>query len=352
MQRLSMSLGVGLLALLWACSQSKGPPGVVASESAFIRIQGAGASFPAPLYFRWFKTFNERHSNVRIDYQSVGSGSGVKAIIDGTVDFAASDAAMRPEEMARVARGVQLLPMTAGSIVLTYNLDGVDELRLTRAAYVDIFLGKIRNWNDPRIAVTNPHAVLPTSPINVVVRADSSGTSYVFTKHLSAVSSAFASSPGTNKMPSWPVGTGARGNEGVTASIKTTPGAIGYIEYGYAHSQGLPMALLENRAGSFVRATAASGQAALSSADFSPDMIAWVPDPKGRDAYSIVTYSWLILYRSYDDPRKLAALKDVVRYAVDEGQAMSETLGYIPLPKAVRDRVRAALGRVTAKTGS
>src|SRR5262245_53592170 len=203
---------------------------------SLVKLQGAGASFPAPLYTKWFKTYSAAHQGVQIDYQSVGSGSGVKAVIDKTVDFGASDAAMSAEEIAQVQGGVQLLPMTAGSIVLAYNLEGVSELKLSRKAYAGIFLGQVKKWNDPAIASTNPGAKLPDMPINVVVRADSSGTTFVFTKHLSAISPEFAKSPGTNKMPSWPVGTKSKGNEGVTASLKTTPGSIGYIEFGYAKS--------------------------------------------------------------------------------------------------------------------
>jgi ABC-type phosphate transport system substrate-binding protein len=199
-----------------------------------VKLNGAGASFPAPLYLKWFKNYNAAHPQVQIDYQSVGSGSGVKDVIDKTVDFGASDAAMTPQEIAKVEGGVQLLPMTAGSIVLAYNVEGVESLRLSRAAYAAIFLGKITRWDDPAIAATNPGVKLPASEINVVVRADSSGTSFVFSKHLSAISAEFAKSPGANKMPNWPVGTRAKGNEGVAASLATTPGSIGYIEYGYA----------------------------------------------------------------------------------------------------------------------
>ena len=199
-----------------------------------VKLQGAGASFPAPLYSRWFKAYSSAHSNVQVDYQSVGSGSGVKSVIDKTVDFGASDAAMKPEDIARVDVGVQLLPMTAGSIVITYNLKDVPSLKLSRKAYAGIFLGKVSRWNDPLIAQANPGVTLPDAPINVIVRADSSGTTFVFSKHLSAISEEFAKSPGTNKMPNWPVGTKAKGNEGVAAALATTPGAIGYIEYGYA----------------------------------------------------------------------------------------------------------------------
>jgi len=175
------------------------------------------------------------------------------------------------------------------------------------------------------------------------VRADSSGTTYVFTKHLSAISEEFAKSPGNDKMPAWPVGTRSKGNEGVTASLKTTPGSIGYVEYGYARSQNLPMALLENRSGAFVPATTASGQAALASARLPENMIAWNPDPEGKDAYPIVTYTWVMLYKKYADRKKLEALQDLFNYALTEGQKDAEALGYIPLPTQVVERDRSAL---------
>src|SRR5208283_187612 len=216
---------------------------ICGEASDLVKLQGAGASFPAPLYYKWFKTYSGSHNNVQVDYQSVGSGSGVKSFMDKTVDFGASDAAMTTGEMSQVAAGVQCVPVTAGSIVLAYNVQGVTGLKLSRKAYSDIFLGRTRKWNDPLIAKTNPGVKLPDLPINVVVRADSSGTTYVFTRHLSAISPDFARSPGVNKMPNWPTGTRSKGNEGVTASIKTTPGSIGYVEYGYARSQKLSMAL-------------------------------------------------------------------------------------------------------------
>lgn len=326
-----------------AAPAEQAPAPAAAAPAGPTKLQGAGASFPAPLYNRWFKTYSDTHQGVQIDYQSVGSGSGVKAVIDGTVDFGASDAAMSPEEIARVQGGVQLLPVTAGSIVLTYNLDGVTDLKLSRKAYAGIFLGTIKTWNDPAIAESNPGVKLPKTPINVVVRADSSGTTYVFTKHVSEVSPEFAKSPGTNKMPNWPVGTRSKGNEGVTASIKTTPGSIGYIEFGYAESQKLPMATLENKAGKFVKATTATGQAALSGVTFSQDMIGWAPDPEAPEAYPIVTYTWLILYKQYKDPQKLEALRGLLKYALGEGQAAAEQLGYIPLPASTIEKVTAAL---------
>jgi len=308
-----------------------------------VKLQGAGASFPAPLYSKWFKSYSGTHQNVQIDYQSVGSGSGVKNVIDKTVDFGASDAAMTPEEIAKVDVGVQCLPMTAGSIVLAYNVAGVTELKLSRQAYAGIFLGKVKKWNDPLIVKANPGIKLPDELINVVVRADSSGTTYVFSKHLSTISEDFAKSPGTNKMPNWPVGTRSKGNEGVTASIKTTPNSIGYIEYGYAQNQNMPMAILENKSGNYITATTASGQAALASAQLPEDLIVWASDPEAKEAYPIVTYTWMLCYKQYNDKNKLKILQDVLAYCLTEGQKESESLGYLPLPAAVIEKVNAAL---------
>jgi phosphate transport system substrate-binding protein len=332
-----MAVLVGLLAIIGtfpACSGSK---------SNSIKLQGAGASFPAPLYVKWFKTYGAAHRNMQVDYQSVGSGAGIKSFMDRTVDFAASDAAMKPEDMAKVEGGVQLLPMTAGAIVLAYNLPDVPNLRLSREDYVGIFLGKITKWNDPAIVKVNPGAKLPDQPINVVVRADGSGTTFVFTKHLSAISPEFAKTVGVNTQPNWPVGTKSKGNEGVTASLLTTPGAIGYVEYGYAHSQNLHMAVLENRSGNFVAPSTESAIAALASAEMPPDLIAWVSDPEGKDAYPIVTFTWMVLYKKYDNKEKLDALKGLITYALTDGQKEAEALGYVPLPDSVVARNKAAL---------
>src|SRR3974390_1308175 len=308
MQRFRLILLTSLvvaLGLFNACSGSKGNG---------VKLQGAGASFPAPLYLEWFKSYSGAHPNVQVDYQSVGSGSGVKSFMDKTLDFAASDAAMKPEDMAKVEGGVQLLPMTAGAIVLAYNLPELPNLRLSREDYVGIFLGKITKWNDPAVVKANPGAKLPNTPINVVVRADSSGTTFVFSKHLSAISPEFNKSVGINTMPNWPVGTKSKGNEGVTASLMTTPGSIGYIEYGYAKAQKVPFATLENKSGKYVQASTASGQAALASATLPDDMIVWAKDPETPDAYPIVTYTWLIAYKKYSDKTKAQTMQDLVRY--------------------------------------
>src|SRR5690349_13446336 len=215
----SMLAAIGIAVSVAACGGDAPAANASAAtpSAASVKLQGACASFPAPLYNKWFKAYSAAHQSVLVDYQSVGSGSGVKSVIDHTVDFGASDAAMKPEDMAKVDGGVQLVPMTAGSIVLSYNLQGIEGLKLSRKVYPAIFLGKLTRWNDPAIAESNPGVKLPDLPINVVVRADSSGTSFVFSKHLSAVSVDFNQAVGANTMPNWPAGTKSKGNEGVTA---------------------------------------------------------------------------------------------------------------------------------------
>jgi phosphate transport system substrate-binding protein len=319
-------LGVGIS----SCGGGSGP------ATEVVDLHGAGASFPQPLYDKWFKAYVTTHPNVRIDYQQVGSGAGVTQFTNKTVDFGASDAAMTDDEIAKVDRGVQLLPMTAGSIVLAYNLpDLKSPLRLSRAAYTGIFLGKITKWNDAAIAAANPGVTLPASNITVVHRADSSGTTFVFTQHLSAISAAWKAGPGTSKAPNWPTGIGAKNNDGVTAQIKQTPGAIGYIEYGYAQQTGEPMAQLENKSGAYVTASTASSQAALAGAVLPDNLRLFLPDPDGASSYPIVTYTWLLLYRQTDKPAATEVLKDVIRYCLGDGQNVSESMGYIPLPSNV-----------------
>jgi phosphate transport system substrate-binding protein len=304
-----------------------------------VKLKGPGASLPFPLYGQWFEAYNKQNRHIKIDYQAKGSGAGIKDFINHTVDFAASDAAMEDEEMARVKEGVQLLPMTAGEVVLAYNLPkGPEELKLSREAYTKIFLGEISKWNDPIIAKANPGTEMPDTDITVVRRADSSGTTFVFTQHLSAISEAFKNGPGTGKTVNWPSSdkfVAAPKNDGVTATIKQTPGAIGYIEYGYAKLTKLPMASLENKSGKFIQPSLESGQAALAGVEMPPDLRAWLPDPEGEGAYPIVTYTWMLFYKQYDDENKVAAIHDIIKYCLTEGQKMSDRMGYIPLPDNV-----------------
>jgi phosphate transport system substrate-binding protein len=319
---------------------------IFANSAAAQQLSGAGASFPAPLYQRWAVEYNKLHPNVQVNYQSVGSGAGVKQFTQGTVDFAASDAAMSDEEIEKVKQGVIMIPATAGSIVIAYNLPEVKDLKLSRDAYVGIFLGKITKWNDPAIAKDNPDVKLPDLPINVAFRSDGSGTTFVFTKHLSAISPDFADEVGTDKSVTWPAGAGGKGNEGVTALVKQTPGTIGYVEYGYAVNNGLSTASLQNKAGKFVKPTDESGAATLSHVEFPENLRIWPEDPAGDHDYPIATFTWLLLYKKYSDAAKLKALKEFITYGLTDGQKFSSELGYIPVPAAVVEKSKAALASV------
>ena len=314
-----------------------------------ISLTGAGASFPAPLYQRWFAEYNKQNPNIKVAYQSVGSGAGVEQFTQGTVDFGASDVAMKDEEIAAVDRGVALLPMTAGSIVLAYNLPDVPELKLSRQVYVDILLGKITKWNDPKIAALNSGAKLPDSNITVVHRSDGSGTTGVFTKHLSAINPEWKEKVGEGKTVEWPTGLGAKGNEGVTAQILQTEGAVGYIEYGYAKQQGIPTATLENKAGKYVKPSSESASNALGAVTLPENLRAFVTDPEGDESYPIVTYTWILAYGGYDNADKLEAFKNVINWSLTDGQAFAEELGYIPLPENVVQTVQTKLDTIEAK---
>jgi phosphate transport system substrate-binding protein len=312
-----------------------------------ITIQGAGATFPAPLYKRWFLEYYQAHPGVRVNYQPIGSGAGIRQFTEGLVDFGASDAAMTDKEIEKVPAGVQLLPMTAGSIAVCYNLPGnVKELKLTRKTLVNILLGKIDSWNDSAIAAANPGASLPDMPITFIRRSEGSGTTFAFTNHLSAISPDWKNGPGVGKGVVWPVGIGAKGNAGVAALIRQTPGSIGYVETGYAELTQLPMAAIENRSGHFIAPTAKSSQAALEGAKLPENLRVWITDPAGKDAYPIVTYTWILCFKKYPDPKIAQTLKEVLRYCLTEGQKISPELGYVPLPESVSGRVLRALEQI------
>ncbi|PWU06268.1 MAG: phosphate ABC transporter substrate-binding protein PstS [Verrucomicrobia bacterium] len=311
-----------------------------------VSVQGSGASFPAPLYQRWIAEFVKIHPDIQINYQSIGSGAGVKNLTAGLVDFAGSDAAMTDQEISGVSRGVVMIPATAGSIVLAYNLPNIASLRLSRVAYVGIFLGKITQWSDPAIAATNPGVQLPNLPIIVVTRSDGSGTTFAFTKHLSDIDPEFSRTVGFHKSVAWPTGMAGKGNDGVTALLKQTPGAIGYIEYGYAHHNHIPFATLQNKSGNYVTATIASGLAALSHASLPANLRGWPSDPPGAEDYPIATFTWLLLYKKYNDLEKLTALKKFVSYGLTTGQSFSEDLGYLPLPPDIVKKAQAILETV------
>jgi phosphate transport system substrate-binding protein len=309
------------------------------SAAAATQLQGAGATFPAPLYQRWIAEYTKNNPDVQINYQGIGSGAGIKQFTQKLVSFGASDAAMTDKEIAAVKQGVVLIPATAGSVVLAYNLPGVDNLKLSREAYAGIFLGKVTKWSDPAIAKTNEGVKLPDIPIIPCERSDGSGTNFVFTKHLSAISPEFNDKVGFGTSATWPVGVGGKGNDGVTALIKQNRGAIGYVEYGYAKNNKLTFAALQNKAGEFVSATTDSGMATLATTQFPPNLLrGWPSDPDGKDCYPIATYTWLLLYKKYDNSQIGEAVKKFVNFGLTDGQKFSEELGYIPLPKEIVDK--------------
>jgi phosphate transport system substrate-binding protein len=328
--RLPRSVTPALLALLLVplCSPALG--------AEIMRLTGAGASFPAPLYQRWFRDYHLAHPEVQPDYQAIGSGAGIAGLIQKRLDFAGSDVHMSAEDAARVEGGVVQVPVTAGAVVLAYNLPGIDGLKLSREAVAGIFLGKVQRWNDPVIQAANPGVKLPDTAITVVARSDSSGTTYVITRHLSAISEEFRQQVGTTMTPVWPQVLKQRGglirgqgNGGVAAHVKTAPGAIGYVQYGYAHLGDMQVASLQNQAGEFIAPSSDSFRAAVESfrAGLDRDQVA---DPRGAASYPILTVSWLIARKSYDH-KKAEAMRAVVRYVLTEGQKVAELLGYIPL---------------------
>lgn len=310
-------------------------------------INGSGATFPAPLYLRWAADFKKANPDTTVNYQGVGSGAGVKDFISGLTDFGASDVAMSDEEIAKAGGNVLLLPATAGTIVLAYNIPGVQGgLKLSRDAYIGILLGTVKSWNDPLVAKENADLKLPNLPITVVARSDGSGTTAVFTSHLSAVSADFKSKVGSGKSVTWPVGVAGKGNDGVTALIKQTPGAIGYVEFGYAVNNKLTMANLQNKAGNFITPTIESGASTLASVNLPENFRAFITDPEGANDYPIATFTWLLVKKSYAAADKGAAVKAFVTYGLTTGQSVAPQLGYITLPDSVVKKVLAALESV------
>jgi phosphate transport system substrate-binding protein len=318
--------------------------------AAAVELRGAGSTFAAPLYEAWISNFEKAQPGVAIRYEAVGSGEGLTRFVSGAVDFSGSDVPMSAAETEKIERGVVQVPSTAGMIVLAYNLPGVEgQLKLPQDVYVDIFLGKIGTWDDPRILAANTDLNLPSTNIAVIGRQDSSGTTYAFTSHLAAVSKSWSDGgPGVGKVVSWPrVAMLAHGNEGVASRIKISHGAIGYVEYGFARRLGLSIALLENKDGQFVTPTPEAGAAALAaSAGIGLDALAKsMINPPGPQAYPIISYSWLLLYRKYP-AEQARALTSFVDFALDKGQSYALDLGYLALPLPVVELGKTALSKI------
>lgn len=296
-------------------------------------LNGSGATFPAPLYQRWAAQFQKEHPAIAVNYQGIGSGAGVNNFIKGLTDFCGSDVALSDQEIAKVKEGVIMIPATAGTIVFSYNLPEIPSLTLSREAYIGILLGKITTWNDPVIVKNNPAIAALTNlpPITVVTRSDGSGTTALLTGHLAAISPDFAQKVGVGRSVKWPVGLSGKGNDGVTSLIKQTRGSFGYMEFGFAKNNQLPMVLLENKAGEFVAPSLASGAAALATIQLPNNLRDFAYDPVGRDNYPITGFTWIMLKKEYSADKKIA-LQNFMTYALTTGQLIAPQLGYLPLP--------------------
>jgi phosphate transport system substrate-binding protein len=304
---------------------------------ADVTLSGAGATFPQPLYERYVREMRKAHPDIKVNYQSIGSGGGVKQTIAGTVDFGASDAAMTDAEMAKVKGGVLLIPTAGGAVSVTYNLPGVKGLKLSRAVLSGIFTGKITTWNDPQISKDNQNAKLPSSAIKPIVRADGSGTSFIFSNHLSAISPEFKSAVGVSKEPKWPSGFAkGKGNPGVAALVKQTPGGIGYVEYEVALKNGLSSALVQNGSGQYVAPNLKSANLALSDVQFPENFRAF--DANSSQGYPISGLTWLLIPRVQKDPAKAKAIKTMVKWMLTSGQQFNDDLNYTSIPSSVAQR--------------
>ena len=321
--------------------------------TAQVKLNGAGATFPNIIYQDWILKYNEAHPSVQLNYQSIGSGGGIRQFSDATVDFGASDAPMKDSAIAAINSNVLHIPTVMGGVVPTYNLPDVSEtLKFTPDVLADIFLGKITKWSDARIKSINPGVKLPEQDIVVVHRSDGSGTSFIWTDYLSKVSPDWSSTVGKGTSVNWPVGLGGKGNEGVTATVKQTPGAIGYVELGYAMINKLPAGSVRNKAGKFItpslESVTAAAAGAMKAMGPETDFRVSITDPDGDKAYPIASFTWLLIRKQYDDAAKAGELVKFVWWAENDGQSRTTELGYAPLPKQLRPWIEARLKTITA----
>jgi phosphate transport system substrate-binding protein len=344
---LAFTAGLGLALTACGGGDSKaGDTGAAGggARSGSVDLTGAGATFPYPIYSRWFSDYDQQ-KGVRINYGSLGSGAGIRQLSEQTVDFGASDSPMTDEELAAAKGGAVLhVPTVIGGVVVAYNVPAVAQpLKLTGDVIADLFLGRITKWNDPRIAATNPGVQLPNADVLVVHRTDASGTTYIFTDYLTAVSQPWAGGPGRGKQVSWPTGLGAKGNEGVAAQVKQTENAIGYVELAYAKQNRLQMAEVRNQAGSFVPPTIeniqASAASALETLPANTDFRVSIVNAPGAQSYPISSFTWILIYRQQPDSVKGRKLTEFLRWALAEGDAAATALDYAPLPAPLEQRV-------------
>jgi phosphate transport system substrate-binding protein len=320
-------------------------------SSSEVRLQGAGATFPNPLYQKWISEYGKAHANVKIDYQSIGSGGGIKQIQSRTVDFGASDAPMTDAELKASPAELLHVPTVLGAVVITYNLQGTPRpLRFSPDVIADIFLGKITKWNDARIKADNSDANLPANDITVVHRAESSGTSFVFTDYLAKVSADWKQKVGADKAPNWPVGQGGKGNEGVTGQIKQQPNTIGYVELAYATQNKLTVALIKNLSGNFVEPTIdnVTSAAAGSAANTPDDLRVSITNATGATAYPISSYTYILVYKDQSDATKGKTVVDYLWWGIHDGEAFAKDLQYAPLPAEIVKRSEAKINSITS----
>lgn len=339
MKRLTLIGLVLAAALLAGCGKGHEE----ASSSGPMLINGAGATFPYPLYSKWFDEYARVDPSVRFNYQSIGSGGGQKQILEQTVDFGASDGPMSDANLAKAPRKLLHIPTVAGAVVVTYNLPGAPKLKLDGPVLADIFLGKITKWNDPRLVDLNPGVSLPNTDLIVVHRSDGSGTTYIFTDYLTTVSPDWAKQVGHNTSVRWPVGLGAKGNEGVAGQVKQLPGTIGYVELAYAHQNTLPFADMKNADGKLITPTIESITEALATAKIPDDFRFSMVNAPGPSAYPIAGATWLLVYQDQPDHEKGQKLVQFLEWAMTKGEGMAAALDYAPLPDNVRERVLARI---------
>jgi len=326
--------------------------GVLWADST-LSINGAGATFPYPMYSKWFDEYHKRNANLQINYQSIGSGGGIKQVTEGTVDFGATDGPMNDEQLKayqdKHGSGILHFPTVMGAVVPTYNIPGVDAaLNFTPEALAGIFLGKVTKWNDPVIAGANKGVKLPAEGIVVVHRAEASGTSYCWTDYLSKVSDEWKTKVGKGAAVNWPVGLGGKGNEGVTGTVKNTPNSIGYVELIYAESNKIPYGSVKNAAGAFVKASLAAVSAAAAGAakDMPEDFRVSITNAPGEASYPISTFTWLLIPEKFSDAAKREAIKGFLKWALTDGQSYAEALSYSKLPKEVVAKEMKAVSKV------
>jgi len=321
--------------------------------AAQVKLNGAGATFPNIIYQDWILTYNKAHPDAQLNYQSIGSGGGIRQFSDGTVDFGATDAPMKDSAIAAIQGNVLHIPTVLGGDVPTYNLPEIKEtLRFTPDILADIFLGKITKWSDARLAAVNPGVKLPAEDIVVVHRSDGSGTTFIWTDYLSKVSTEWDQKVGRGTSVNWPVGLGGKGNEGVTATVKQTPGALGYVELGYAMANQLPAGMVRNKAGKFItpslESITAAAAGAMKEMGPSTDFRVSITNPEGDAAYPVSSFTWFLVHKSYSDTAKARGIVQFIWWAETEGQAKAPQLGYASLPKDLHPWIQARLKSIMA----